>query len=121
MEESKTKICCFDVDDEVIKDLSSTFDVYAGTLGNEVHFPNKGYSQDALPNHRFPNNLHEYDVFIINMRNAQPPASYISSEHTPDVISDNSWGFCVEPPQTLFDPRPYCIYRFKEYLQSCSQ
>ena len=70
----KTKICCLNLDKEICDYFSKDFDVYDGSLGKMVDITehNKRLSRtNLLLNYDFPDNLHEYDVFVIDLRNIE--------------------------------------------------
>ncbi len=106
----KPKICCIDIDEKDIESLKLFgFNIEAsGTLGSKVSVPNKNNNDNVqvLPNHDFPNNLHEFDITIIDQDNAKTieynQDDHIRSNHT--GMKENI--LLSEFPETIFDPRP---------------
>lgn len=104
----KTKVCCLDLDEELIEYLKEKFDVYNGSLGNLVDVAglNK-YGLNLLLNYVLPENLQEYDVFIEDMAK-KDPVEYNKTNHTRTAITETEvYYFRSDYPQTIFDPRPY--------------
>ena len=65
----KTEICCLNLDEEICDYFSKDFDIYDGSFGKivDVTDHNKRYSStNLLLNYDFPDNIHEFDVFVID-------------------------------------------------------
>ncbi|MGV1021028.1 hypothetical protein ACTS9V_15565 [Empedobacter falsenii] len=105
----RPRICCIDIDEEVVKYLcDSGFNLYSGTLGDKVKVPNKKRHENhqLLLNYDFPENIHEYDIFLIDLNNSKT-IDYNSKDH----IRENHTGkkaisLLSSYPETIFDPRP---------------
>ena len=72
MDTQKTKICCLNLDEDIIAYFSKDFDVYDGSLGKMVDVTEEHeiFSlTNLLLNYDFPVNVHEYNVFIIDLGN----------------------------------------------------
>jgi len=107
--ERKTKICCFDVDQEIIDWLTQEFDVFKGSLGSKIQIPKgTGSRVNLLANYEIPSNLHEYDIFIIDLKE-RGCLPYLAVEHEKKSIIDknNAWYIRLESPENLFNPIPY--------------
>ena len=105
----RPRICCIDIDEKVVKNLcESGFNVYSGTLGNKVKVPNKGRhdNHQLLLNYDFPANIHEYDIFIIDLKNGKTidykPEDHFRENHT----GKSAISLLSSYPETIFDPRP---------------
>ena len=105
----KTKICCLNLDKEICDYFSKDFDVYDGSLGKMVDITehNKRLSRtNLLLNYDFPDNLHEYDVFVIDLRNIET-VKYKEEEHTKKrIVGYSNYYFVSSLPETLFNPIP---------------
>lgn len=116
----KTKICCLNIAEEICKDLSKTFDVYNGCLGNivDVSRQNRGGSTTRLLlNYDFPKNIHEYEVFISDLGNYKT-IEYRQSEHThTNIVGNSAYYFVSNFPATLFNPIPYNCFLLKTETQ----
>jgi len=107
----KPKICCIDIDENVIESLKeSGFNIAAsGTLGSKVMVPNKNIDDTirVLPNFDFPSNLHEFDITIIDLNNVKT-IEYKRDEHKRTHHTGMSGITLLSIyPETIFDPRPY--------------
>lgn len=114
----RTKICCLDIDKDIIEFLREEFDVYDGSLGKPINVD--GYNRESglnlLPNHNLPNNLQEYEVFIEDMDKGAP-INYKKEEHIREVVLGNeAYYFRSYYPQTIFNPTPYSCACFKEMM-----
>lgn len=106
----RPRICCIDIDETTYEFLAKNdFNVYKGSLGDRMNMPNKNRNDSCYVqlNFKFPPNIHEYDVFIIDLDNAKT-IDYHSIDHIPDGISGSSYISLISDfPETIFDPRPY--------------
>ena len=104
----RTKICCLDLDKELVDWLNISFDTYNGSLGNPINV-NK-FNSDGLKlllNYNLPENIQEYEVFIEDMVKKEP-IQYKEEEHTrTNILGQSAYYFFSYPPQTIFDPCPY--------------
>lgn len=114
----KPRICCFDIKEDVIDRLKGNgYNIYSATLGSKIKVPNKyKESTQLLLNHQFPENLHEYDVFILDLDNFET-VEYKDSEHIRDShTGDKALYLLSEYPETLFDPRPLASFLLNKKL-----
>lgn len=107
----RPKICFIDIDEKIIETLrQSGFTIEAvGTLGSKVKVPNtfRGENTQVLPNLDFPNNLHEFDITIIDQDNART-IEYDVKEHTRTNHTGMSETVLLSIyPERIFDPRPF--------------
>lgn len=113
----KTKICCLNVEENIFKDLSENFDVYNGSLGEivDVKKTNERYGEThLLPNHDFPQNIHEYEIFIIDLANYKI-VEYNENDHQKNnIVGHTADYFISNPPMTLFNPIPFSCKSFKK-------
>lgn len=102
-------VCCLDLSAEDIDALKKDgINIYQGTLGKKIKVPN--YEDDnnhqLLLNFIFPQNLHEYDIFILNLNNSKT-IDYKSDDYIrKDITGKSYFYFQSSYPETLFDPRP---------------
>ena len=85
----RTKVCCLDLDKDVIEYLNKRFDVYNGSLGkpiNVARFNQQGLN--LLLNYDLPENFHEYEVFIEDMEKGVPQ-EYQKEDHIRNVVTGN--------------------------------
>jgi hypothetical protein len=105
----RPRICCIDISSDVTKQLiSSGYNIYAGTLGKKIKVPNKHRNDQhqILLNFNFPENLHEYDIFIIDLNNSQT-IEYNPEDHfRQNQTGKNAVVLLSVFPETIFDPRP---------------
>jgi len=107
--QQRPRICLIDVEERICESLrKSGFNCFVGTLGSLVEVPNHDSHDYHLcyPDPRFPVNLHEYDIVVIDLQNCKR-APYSAEDHTLLRGSDHTQlAFLSSFPQTLFDPRP---------------
>ena len=118
--ERKTKICCFDVDQEIIDWLTPEFDVFNGSLGTKVRVSKWDDSYvKLLANYVMPDNLHEYDIFIIDFK-IRESIPYRTTDHQRKSIEgkESAWYFRLEYPQNLFNPIPIGAYVLNKRLKT---
>lgn len=106
---NRPRICCFDIDSKVIDQLTSSgFNIFSGNLGSKIKVPNKNRhdSHQLLLNFEYPANIHEYDIFIIDLDNFKTidykTEDHIITNHT----GKSATSFLSSFPETIFDPRP---------------
>ena len=116
----KTKICCLNLNKEICDHFSKDFDVYDGSLGKMVDVTehNKRLSRtNLLLNYDFPDNIHEYDVFVIDLRNIET-VKYKEEEHTKKrIVGNSNYYFISSLPETLFNPIPIGCEILQEHLK----
>lgn len=108
--DEKVKICCLNLSKDIYKHLSSIFDAYDGSLGKIVNVAsnnNRFNTTHLLLNYEFPQNVHEYELFISDLNNIQS-VDYIPNEHKREtIIGDSAYYFVSHRPETIFNPIPY--------------
>lgn len=105
----RPRVCCLDLSEDIIEALRKAgTNVTVGTLGEKIKVPNtgRGSGHQMLLNFEFPNNLHEYDIIIIDLNNFKT-IDYKAQDHTRTVhTGKTSISLLSSFPETLFDPRP---------------
>ncbi len=105
----RPKICCFDIEsnDYIILEKEG-FNLYSGSLGNKIKVPNSRRSDNhqLLLINDFPRNIHEYDIFILDLANFKimdyNVEEHIRKHHT----GKSALSLLSSYPETIFDPRP---------------
>ncbi|MDO4994403.1 MAG: hypothetical protein Q4E32_05310 [Bacteroidales bacterium] len=121
MDIKKTKICCLNLDKEICDHFSKDFDVYNGRLGKMVDVTdhNRRLScTNLLLNYDFPDNVHEYEVFISDLYN-KDIIKYNSEEHTrKEIIGESAYYFISNSPETLFNPIPFGCWLLRHNIKN---
>lgn len=109
----KTKICCLDVEKDVLNYLKEEHDVYRGSLGVKVRLPEtRSSGVRVLPNYNFPVNIQEYDVFVVDLSEGVS-IDYLKDDYIPQdsEIGENLQIVCSGGVH-LFNPIPYGAFSF---------
>src|ERR1700693_1049596 len=66
----KPRICTSNLDDTIVEELKKRYEnVFHGSLGNVYRtFDTYHSPQPLTTNYKFPENIHEYDVFILDLQ-----------------------------------------------------
>jgi len=88
---------------------SKGFNCSFGTFGKQVEVPKESRDDEhiCLLNHDFPPNLHEFNILVVNLQNADT-ISYDPLDHQ-HTYTKNKETVAIRSryPQTIFDPRPF--------------
>ncbi|WP_196893886.1 hypothetical protein [Aureivirga marina] len=105
----RPRICCIDTDKKIISNLENKgYNISIGSLGSKIKVPNSSrrINHLLLLNHDFPANLHELDIFIIDLDNFDT-IDYYQEDHIREMHTGKSSSSLLSSfPETLFDPRP---------------
>jgi len=117
------KICFLSLPENIAEKTAEKFEtVYKGSIGKMVN-ANYNYGRDCkfLLNYDFPNNLHEYDLFFLDLI-ADETIEYVKEdfERKSNKTVFDSY-FYTNKPQTIFDPRNYSLKIFFEKLYKKKQ
>lgn len=118
----KTNICCLDLTQECLDYLKSLdLNVYEGSLGSVFHIDwskSKRNYGNVFIDVDYPDNLHEYHVFVADTTNAKQ-RNYKQEEHQAKEIDhpDNKC-LVVSQPVSVLDLRPFGTYRLEKTLHS---
>ena len=109
------QICLFDFEENIENALTKQgFNIRSCSLGTVIAMPSS--SRTCLSNHEWPQNLHEYDIFMFDMQNKELD-QYSEVEHEHHLTNSDSVNyFLVKPPQTVFDPRAVAGSEFRREL-----
>lgn len=120
----RPRLCSIDLGEDVIKSLTKAkYNVYNGSLGSKIKIPNisKYDSHQVLLNHRLPQNLHEYDIIIVDLDNFKT-IPYVEEDHTKSqVTGDSDLALVSKYPETLFDPRPLASSILRNMIQGIGE
>jgi hypothetical protein len=108
----------FDFEKTVVDKLKELrIDVCEGSLGSTVDVKNKSHEQKLLqPNYDFPENLHEFDVVMLNLTSHKSEA-YDHQRHGINSVRGSSiHALLSEYPEEIFDPRPLAIRHASRHL-----
>lgn len=105
----RPRICCIDIKTDIVQSLiEEGYNIFNATLGKQIKIPNKNKHDkcNVILNYDFPDNIHEFDIFLIDLGNVNQ-INYIPEDH----IRNNHTGKSADTllcsyPETLFDPRP---------------
>lgn len=117
---NKTKICCLNIEKTICTELSKTFDVYNGSLGDIIDVSksnNQGGYTYLLLNYNFPKNIHEYEVFIFDLGNKNTIEYYKEDHRHQNIVGDSAYYIISRPPATRFNPIPYSCAILKETIK----
>lgn len=107
---NRPRICCLDLEEQTIKKLrESGANIFDGTLGSKVKVPNnqRNTEHQLLLNFNFPSNLHEFDIFILDL-DCSKTIEWKEIDHKrEDHTGNKSFFFISQYPETLFNPRPF--------------
>lgn len=120
-----TKICTFNIEEPVFAQLKSKVStIYDGSIGNRIKIPNLSREDVhyCLLNLDFPENFHEYEIFVINLLR-DTPIDYKIEDHQRELITGSSVMVLQSSfPETLFDPKPLCLNLLRNKINSlCKQ
>ena len=120
---NKPKIITFNLNKKTTDELTKgNYDFYFGSLGKEVKIKNIQVNTGwfCLLNYDFPDNSHEYDIFIFDLCNREQ-IDYKPEEHIKENIKTNKdINLYCNYPKSIFDPRPYSGRIFSEILDDIS-
>ncbi len=105
-------ICLFDIEKEVVDELEKlNFNYVNASFGSTVKVSNKRRDEKLMKlNHEYPNNLHEFDVVMIDMTN-QKSEDFDASQHSLNNTTGNKAHALLSAyPEQVFDPRPFSIH-----------
>lgn len=119
---SKPLICCIDLDDKIVAELEkSGMNIFNGSLGNQINVPNapsqgRTYHEIKKNNYIFPQNIQEYDIFVINLDYLKT-TEYNRERHTiKSHTGKDLEQFICSYPETIFNPRPYSASILRDLL-----
>ncbi len=118
------RICLIDVSEKIINNLMNIgFNCNRGSLGSLVKVNNtiRNERHHCLLNHHFPQNLHEFDIVVIDLQNPTT-VPYEEEDHVATQVKGQSKVALQSSfPQTIFDPRAISAYILASELDELLQ
>lgn len=108
----KTQLCCFDLDYETVNRIKEAgFSTFDGSLGKIVQLPEKYTGMyknyiNCLPNNKFPKNLHEFEIIIIDLTDHATVAYRYNDHEITNSKDGKTYYIQCYYPQNIFDPKP---------------
>lgn len=119
----KPMVCLFDCEDAIVGKLKELkIGGYNGSMGSSVRVNNKSNEEKFVRlNHNFPNNLHEFDVVVLDLT-TNKTENYDPQRHQLRGNSgDTAHILLSEYPEQIFDPVPLSIYLAEKDLTELSE
>lgn len=104
-------ICLFDFNGEVEEELAKLrFNCVAGSFGANVKV-NNAWGEEKLMklNYDYPNNLHEFDVVMLDMTNSTTEKFVPSQHNLENTTGAKAHALLSQYPEQVFDPRPFSV------------
>lgn len=118
----KTNICCLDLTQECVDYLKGLdLNVYEGSLGSVFHFDwskSRMSYRNVFVDVNFPDNLHEYHVFVADTTNAKQRQYHEEDHQTKEIDHPDNKCLVVSQPVSVLDLRPFGTYRLEKTLHS---
>lgn len=108
----KPMVFLFDFEESVEDKLKQLrINSHMGSFGTTVKVNNKKHDEKFLRlNHDYPENLHEFDIVILDLTRNQSE-EYDPTQHQLNNITGNTaHALLSEYPEQIFDPRPLSIH-----------
>ena len=105
-------ICLFDIEKEVENELEKlNFNYRTASFGSTVKVSNTRHEEKLMKlNHEYPNNLHEFDVVMMDMTSPKSE-DFDASQHSLDDTTGNiAHALLSTFPEQVFDPRQFSIH-----------
>lgn len=108
MTEHKTNICCLNAPQGVVEYLRQEHEVYDGCIGRRIDLSQlKRDEHFLLPRVDFPENIQEYDVFVMDLKKPDIEP-YVARDHERRYVGDGENTYFLVPySQTIFDSTPF--------------
>ncbi len=120
VEFERPRICAFDLAPHFIQQIKNEgFLIFEGSLGIITKVPNnrEGRFCPVKLNRNFPKNIHEYDIFLIDLQR-EDIAEYEEKKQFDELRSQAESQFLgASYPKTKFDPRPLSLRLLKDELK----
>ncbi|WPO90973.1 hypothetical protein [Chryseobacterium sp. HR92] len=99
--------------------INNDFNITEGSLGKTVNLKDKTGETFCLTGQIIPNNLHEFDIVIVDLTNEEI-IDYDEKQHirTVNKTGKDLYILC-KPPMNLFDPRGVSAHFLEEKIKSC--
>jgi hypothetical protein len=105
-------ICLFDFEKDVEKELAKlSFNYVTASFGSTVTVGNSRHEEKLMKlNHKYPTNLHEFDVVMLDMTNDKSEDFDASKHSLNNTTGNKAYAFLSAYPEQIFDPRPFSIH-----------
>lgn len=119
MTEYKTNICCLNAPMGVVEYLRQEHEMYDGCIGRRFDLSQlKREGHYLLPNVDFPENIQEYDVFVVDLKKPEIEP-YAARDHERRLVGDGENTYFLVPySQTIFDSTPFGAHLFNFLLRN---
>ena len=119
MIEQKTNICCLNAPQGVVEYLQQEHEVYDGCIGERIDLSRlRREDHFLLPMTDFPQNIQEYDVFVIDLKKpAIIPFDFKNHERQYVGDGENTY-FLVPYSQTIYESTPFGAHFFNYVLRN---
>jgi len=116
-------ICLFDVEKEVEDELEKlNFNYESASFGSTVKVSNKRHDEKFMKlNHEYPNNLHEFDVVMIDMTNSKSEDFDASQHSLNNTTGNKAHALLSAYPEQVFDPRPFSIHIISKQINELAR
>ncbi|QZN92016.1 hypothetical protein [Idiomarina abyssalis] len=104
-------VCLFDFTKDVEEELRKLrFNYVIATFGSTVKVDNKKYDHKLMKlNHDYPNNLHEFDIVMLDLTNDKSKIFDTSQHVLRNTTGNKAHAILSVYPEQVFDPRPFSI------------
>jgi hypothetical protein len=105
-------ICLFDIEKDVENELKKlNFNYVNASFGSTVKVSNKRHEEKLMKlNHEYPNNLHEFDVVMIDMTNPKSEDFDARQHSLNNTTGNKAHALLSAYPEQVFDPRQFSIH-----------
>lgn len=117
MTDYKTNICCLNTPQCIVEYLQNEHEVYDGCIGRRFDLSQlKREEHFLLPKVDFPENIQEYDVFVVDLKKPDIEP-YAVRDHERRYVGDGENTYFLVPySQTILDSTPFGAHLFRYLL-----
>lgn len=116
-------ICLFDIEKDVEDELEKlNFNYRNASFGSTVKVSNTRHEEKLMKlNHEYPNNLHEFDVVMIDMT-CPKSEDFDASQHSlNNTTGTKAHALLSAFPEQVFDPRQFSIHIVSKQLNELTK
>lgn len=116
--QEKPLICLIDVETAQEKLVEKGFNIKSGTFGTILDVPNieKYQFHQCLINSNIPQNLHEYNIIVLNLKKNDTIPYKIEENKKETIEGSASLYFASKYPENSFNPRQFGSYILRNQL-----
>lgn len=118
--QERPRICLLDCERDCVGLLKGHgFNCWNGTLGDLVEVKNteRHHSHQCTLRCEFPDNLHEYDIVVLDMQNPKTVLYQEQDHKIPEVKGDSALALVSSFPETVFDPRALSAFILEKKIK----